>query len=105
MSARDSQVVLALDTLAVVAAGGYIDGAAADGQTARVGVAVAVLRLHTGLDALGRRIVVAAHVVGIARVVRVLRRTVIIIESAAGYYGDGAVRNGHHAVALHALAT
>jgi len=54
VSPSDVERVLALDAFAVIAACGHGDGAAADDNTATVGVAFTALRLHTGLDALGR---------------------------------------------------
>ena len=62
--------------------------------------------LQSGLDALWRRIVVAVHPVGVARVVFVLRRTVVVVEVARGGDVDyRAVAHGERAVAFHSLAT
>ena len=104
LAANNIEVVFALHTLTVGAAGGHLDAAAADHKAAAVGVAVAALGLHAGFDALGRRVVVARDVVGVARVVGVLGGAVVVVEATAGGDSNGAVGEGHHAVAFHTLA-
>ena len=90
----DFEGVLALYAFAVGASGGDFYFAAADDNATAVGVTVAILRFHSSLDALGRRIVVATNIVGVARVVGVLGRAVVVVERAAGGDGDTAIGDG-----------
>ena len=79
LAASDIEVILALDAFAVIATGGHFHFATTDDHSAAIGVAVAHLCLHAGLDAFGRRIVVAADIVGVAGIVGVLCGTIIIV--------------------------
>ena len=104
LATGDVEIVLTLDALAVFAGGGHLHLAATDDHTASVGVAVAVLNLKTSLDAFGRRVEVAADVVGVAGIVSVLGGAIIIVKAAAGGDCDVAAADGEDAVALHTLA-
>ena len=52
-TAGNVEVILALNAFSVISGSGHLCIAAADDHSATIGVAVAALRLHTGLDAFG----------------------------------------------------